>query len=54
MPMHLFLLPFVMTGIGIPFVALLMFFNYRQETKAIEDFIQRQMIALEKNKQYVS
>lgn len=43
LPMHLFLLPFVITIIFIPFVALFMFFNYRQETKSIEEFIQRQI-----------
>ncbi len=48
LPMHLVLVPIIMTGVGIPFVALLMFFNYWQETRAIEDFIKRQKIALEK------
>jgi hypothetical protein len=41
LPMHLVILPFIITGIAIPFVALIMWFNYRMETKAIEQYLVR-------------
>ncbi|RMD47486.1 MAG: hypothetical protein D6835_07270 [Candidatus Thermofonsia bacterium] len=41
LPMHLALLPFIITVIAIPFVALMMWFNYRNETKTIEKFLEQ-------------
>lgn len=41
LPAHLFLFPFIVTGMFIPFTALLMWFNYRTETKAIEQYLVR-------------
>ncbi len=44
LPMHLFLLPFVLTIVAIPFVGLLMGVNFFQERNAILDFVHKQVI----------
>lgn len=41
LPTHLFLFPFIVTGFFIPFVALMMWLNYRNETKTIEKFLEQ-------------
>lgn len=41
--MHLVLIPFVLTGIGLVFVIPMMFFNFRFETTAIDSYLQNQM-----------
>jgi hypothetical protein len=43
LPMHLLLLPFVLTIIAIPFIGLMMVVNYRMERGAILGFIDEQM-----------
>ena len=44
LPMHLFLLPFVLTGVFIPFVIGMMMLNYYMESTAIENFLRRKII----------
>ena len=41
--MHLLLIPFILTGIGLVFVIPMMFFNFRFETSAIDSYLQNQM-----------
>jgi len=43
LPMHLFLLPFILSGVGIPFVLLVMVFNYYMESTAIESFLRQKV-----------
>jgi hypothetical protein len=43
LPMHLFLIPFVLTVFFIPFVVGMMLFNYYMESTAIENFIKRKI-----------
>jgi hypothetical protein len=43
LPMHLLLLPFVLTIVAIPFIGLSMVSNYRRERDAILGFIDEQM-----------
>lgn len=43
LPMHLFLLPFILSIVGIPFVLILMIFNYYMESTAIENFLKRKI-----------
>jgi hypothetical protein len=43
LPMHLLLLPFILSIVGIPFVGLLMGVNYLMERGAILSFIRKQM-----------
>jgi hypothetical protein len=43
LPMHLFLLPFIVSIVGIPFVLLLMIFNYFMESTAIENFLKQKI-----------
>jgi hypothetical protein len=44
LPMHLFLLPFILTGIATPFVLLLLVFNYYMESTAIENFLKKKSV----------
>jgi hypothetical protein len=43
LPMHLFLLPFILSGVGIPFVLLLMVYNYYMESTAIENSLKQKI-----------
>lgn len=44
LPMHLCLLPFVVIGAGIPFVLVLLIFNYYMESTAIENFLKKKSV----------
>ena len=43
LPMHLFLLPFIISIVGVPFVFLIMLVNYHMESTAIENFLKQKI-----------